>query len=105
MEGIEEFYLHIIGIEPSAYYVNTLRNNNHIAKAWSVNKDSQLEMHRYIAYSNFITAVSMNGKALFPKIKKPSDLFKIPSLDDKVKEKALEGDAANEFMKTLVKQK
>lgn len=103
MIEVERYFLSSVGIDPSKYYINTLRNNNYIAKSWEYEREHQLEMFRYVAYATFASTIAMNGKQVFSKIKKPSDLFKIAGLDKK-DDKALEGDAANDFMKNIVKQ-
>lgn len=63
-------------------------------------------MFRYVAYANFATAINFSGKPVFNKIKKPSDLFKVASVDhqDNSNDKVLTGDAANNFMKQIVKK-
>lgn len=50
------------------------------------------------------TFAGMNGVKVNKKIKRPEDLFKLPT-DTPVKPgKTLSGNAANDFMKTIVKQ-
>ncbi len=95
----EDYWLRKVGIDPQKYYLNTIRNNAYIAKAWEHQQLTDWERTRYISFSVYNTSFSMNGKPIFKKIKQPKDLFKL-STDVEEVLSAAEGEA---FMKSLAK--
>ena len=73
-------YVGSVGMEPDTFWGNTPLENYLFAKSHAKNEELLMILTRNIEFSNYNTAYAgMNGKRVFKKIKRPSDLYKLPS--------------------------
>lgn len=99
----EKYFLTTIGIDPAIYYADTLRNNHKRAQAWENQESEEWKKYRYLAFTIIdSTFAGMNGTKVNKKLKRPEDMFKLPT-DVKEKKITLSGDEANEFLKSITK--
>lgn len=72
-----------VGIAPEKYWSYTLRENTLLATAFQNRDESSWMKFRNVEYAIYNTSFSMNGKKIFKSIKKPQDLYSLPSEERK----------------------
>ena len=77
-DGLEDYYIGVVGINPDSFWDNTWKQNYLLGEAYEIKQNKDWERIRYIAYSNLISSISINGKPNFKSIKKPTDIFTLP---------------------------
>ncbi|MCH9664796.1 MAG: hypothetical protein K0U41_03005 [Gammaproteobacteria bacterium] len=95
----EEYLLRNVGIDPTVYYRDTIRNNFHRAKAWENEQVTRWEHTRHLSFMILDTTFAgMSGAKVNKKYKTPQSLFPLPN-DPKSKEIIEEKDAMAFFKK------
>ena len=67
-------------MDPEKFWTNTLRENALLAKKVSNDEEHLLMLTRNIEFANYNTCFAgMNGTKVYKNIKRPRDLYKLPS--------------------------
>ena len=98
---LDEYYLGFIGIDPIKYWDYTLKQLDYMAKCREKYSEENWMRNRNVEFAIYNASINaMNGKQNFRRLKKPADLYKLPS---DPKEKAITGKAAERELDKLLK--
>ena len=76
----ERYFTETVGIDPQIYYRDTIRNHFKRAFAWENKESEDWKKYRFLAFSIIDwTFAGMEGKKVNKRLKKPEDLFKLPT--------------------------
>lgn len=88
-----------MGMDYDKFLLSTFRALGLKSKAYAKSIVDKAYIIRNIEFAIYNSAYAgMKGEKVFKSYKKPSDLYKLPGETD-TKQKAFEGDAANDYMK------
>ena len=90
-----------MGIDPTLYYRDTVRNNYKRANAWEKSQEEEWQRTRFLAFTIIdYTFRGMSGEKVNKKFKSPKDLLPLPS---DPKEKAVSKEETIKLLDSLTK--